>query len=290
MIPDIIHTPPKVGPKEKTLLFTHNGINLRLTLSDLLAEEFLVRCELADDDSVFTEDVYELDDEGIGFGPCVGEWRQQNDSAGELPEGWWDSVPPEFWTLTPQGPVEDSDIFFVLQRWDSEGGWEDIGTKTYVLAEAEAEFEKRLSEGPNDALRVAYYTGGTVQKSEGQGLYRSRWTAPEVVTVRAVSFIDRLKATFPSIPDADARDIERSRNHENNDPYLAAQAWVRHNLTDYDDRLRAAADDAFDDEAPDEARDEARQAIRHKVDDVLCKWAAQPAQAPANPQEPHISI
>ncbi len=278
MIPDIIHTPPRVGPNEKTLRFTHNDIDLRLTLSDWLDEEFLVRCELDDDDSVFTEDVYERDDEGIGFGPCVGEWIEQICSAGELPEGWWDSVPPEFWTLPPPVPVEESDTFFVLQLWDSESGWEDIGTRTYVLAEAEAEFEKRLSEGPNDALRVAYYTGGTVQKSVGRGIDRSRWTAPEVVTVRAVSFIDRLKATFPSIPDDDARDIERSRNRANNDPYLVAQAWVRHNLTDYDDRLRAAADDAFDDEAPDEARDEARQAIRHKVDDILCKWATPPAQ------------
>lgn len=186
------------------------------------------------------------------------------DSAGDVSGDIWEKVPSEWWDNSID--VKDPDQwekYYTVQHHDEEmGGWhnEDGDEKHLSLRSALKSFD---DDGATDK-RLVYFDG----TKSGYGS-NEKW---DFQVVARPSFVSKLLDTFPGMTKQEARSIAKTRNPENEDPFLVAQAWARHNLTDYDSKLAEAKNQSGDEHASDAERNKARREIKEKVDGQMAKW------------------
>jgi hypothetical protein len=253
---------PKIGEGGYSVRFEHGGKEYSLTLDDYEDGKFVGEYE--DDEGHRAREIYDLEDDAEN--PSIGAgngWEENDDDT--IPDDIWESVPSEAWELT-KPTAEDRTKGYEVQTYDSDTGWgSEDPTRHLSLLDALKEYHGL----DHDDKRLVYFTGReTRTRDDGDLRARSEF---EVVT--RPSFNGKLLREFPSMPDDVARSIINNpkRNKENEDPYLVAQAWARHNLTDYDSRLSDARE-IEDGSATDSQRAEARRAIREKVDATINEW------------------
>ncbi len=246
----------------RTLKFTHKGKPLTIEFNEA-GNGFIGRVE--DNDGNYIEEDYERDNERNEIGGSRGIIDESG--ADQIGEDYYESIPASAWKLEPT-TLDDSNEFYAVEINDGEGRWEEV-SKSLSLAEALSEYNKT----GGDNKRLAYYTGGETRVRE----YGAWTTKSEVKTVKQPSFVDKLMDEFPAMDRATARQIAANRNPENQDPYMVAQAWARHNLTNYDDKLGEMRDVGG---ANDAERAKARFDIRGEIDSILAKWKGESHAGP----------
>jgi hypothetical protein len=219
-------------------------------------------------DENYAERQLEWDDVGNEAAYVEGS---DNDSAGEVPDDIWEKVPKHWWkSATDKTDPNQWEEYYTVQHNDEDlGGWGNYDTdaKHLTLKEALEDYHKDES----DNKRLVYYDG----TKSGYG--QSEKANFDVVT--RPSFVQKLLDAFPGMTKEEAQRINRGRNPENEDPYLVAQAYARHNYTDYESKLKSAKENSGEEHASDFERNQARREIKDVVDAQMAKWRSEKVTA-----------
>ena len=101
-----------------------------------------------------------------------------------------------------------------------------------------------------------------------------RWES-EIKVLYAPDFREQVLRLFPSIPTSDLEPLLSGRNEKNPSVERVVEAYIRHNLTDYEETISAATEtrDNGEGKADDSAKREVRRAVRSEIDRVLEEWS-----------------
>jgi len=182
----------------------------------------------------------------------------------KAPESWWEVPTVDESDPTTWAPEQSS---YAVQTNDGESGWQD-DIQTLNLKEAVAAYTSEKSEDK----RLIFYTGETTQGKDRFGFWGDM---PQMEVLARPSFVAKLLNVFPGMTREEAQDIAASRNDDNTDAWLVAQAYARHRYTDYDDRLRAAREMDQDTSAE---RAKARFELRDTIESVMDRWSTPPTK------------
>jgi SAM-dependent methyltransferase len=179
----------------------------------------------------------------------------------------WEEAPGSWWQV-PTVDSKDRDTwdaeqpYYAVETNDGESGWMDEEQVTLSLHDAVKMYVKESSEDK----RLVYYTGDTTRGKDRFGDWDD---IPKLEILAQPSFVEKLQRDFPGMTREEAIDIAKTRNTDNTDTFLVAQAYARHNYTDYDDRLKNARNL---DEDTSRERSKARFELRESIQAVMERW------------------
>ena len=225
-----------------------------------ISSNWTFRAEDTSDDSNWWESAL---DEDLAF-------DGSEDSEGDIPDNIgdiWEKAPKD-WFDPPIADADDSETWadnqpaYAVQTNDGESGWQDddtfIDLRKAVDAYASNDYEDK---------RLIFYTGRQTHGKDRYGFY-GKQAAYDVIA--QPSFVRKLLRDFPGMTREEAASIAASRNDDNTDTFLVAQAYARHRYTDYDDRLKNAREM---DEDTSRERSKARFELRQTIDSVMERWS-----------------
>lgn len=191
---------------------------------------------------------------------CEGNVETEfSDCGGDIPEDFeecvWAHIPDSVFQLKkidPKNPDtwNSTQAHYLLDSVDPEF---DDWLMTLDLEKAVAEYAARTNEGQlKPRLKFVSEIEGDTKK-----------------ILARPSLSNAIKTSYPGMDANTAKEISRSANPENPDIDRIVEAWVRHNLTDYEEDLESRSLGQMDDTV---AKAESRHRIRSEIDQILEKW------------------
>lgn len=250
--PEIIYDPiaPKYHPND-SVVFDFKGNRWEAILSD-----GVIRIE---DDS--GKNILNFALERDSFSSPSDEWIQGDDidRQGQVPYDIWEELPKEWWKSDiDESNPEEWEKFYEVQVYDSDSGYLNSDAEKFLSLKDAVDAYVKISQNEK---RIQFFNGSKI-RDKGEIIKYNE-------TVIRPNFTEILLKEFPGMDKYTAQSISRTRNKDNPDPYMVAQAWARHNLTNYDQRINEISENTL---ASDSEKTQARKEIRDELDKILEEW------------------
>ena len=250
---------PSFDPRQKSIEVEFDGRTWDISISS----DFLFRAEDVEDSDNWYEERLDTD---LSFS---GDTDEDGDVPANIPD-IWEKAPASWWE-TPETNPDDKETWaedqpaYAVQTNDGESGWQD--DETFIsLRQAVDSYSSNESEDK----RLIFYNGKTTHGKDRYGFYGPQ---KSMEVIAQPSFVQKLLRDFPGMTKQEAVSIAATRNEDNTDTFLVAQAYARHTYTNYDDRLQNARE--LDEDTSIE-RSKARYDIKDTVAEIMQRWKTAP--------------